>query len=387
MEETKDDSSSELAFPYELDYPVDFVPDSGVSPTSVRFSVGDARYRPFFNNLTIQSTAGAGDCQFWSFAQSLNAYTGIARDALQTRCDAFNLTLGAITARQLRELAFAPVLLNKPSNRYMLEFWRNDSENESLAAFLRTKSLDALDQSDVDALFTICMHSASTWGNELTLTVLERLLGVWVDVFTRDADKLAARSMPPPSTPIVYIAMRLTHMHYETVVVSVEDGYVSAWAPSEVPETIRALHRAHYTQADAPAFLRMEEAWLAAAEPVPAVTARADEDLVVAVIEWKIRARATFARPLTPNAAWSGYGNGSPLPLNYTMVSEDEDDDDDAATIQDMVPVDGGWQEPCTVPHMNVSRLQCGMLINSSSLCAPGDNALRIPFGAPIVLE
>ena len=351
-------------------------------------------YEDFGDALKVQLTPGAGDCQYHALAQSLNAYEGCAKRALAQRCAALGLTLGTITAAALRQLAYCIVLLNKPANRGILEYWRNSGDNLALSTLLKSKSLDALSAADLRDLYRVCMRGQVTWGDELTLSFLEAYLDVWVDVFTADPTVLAARSPVLSSrvqhVPLVYVAMRLKHLHYETVVhaAALGEAYTTAWAVTELPAALVTAHRLKYSQADAPAFLSLPDAFLQAGWTF--TTPAADLTDVLAALQVakdvalaessNMRLDFSFARPASP------YVRAFPAEDDFCEDDTGSVDEDDLPDAADMFTAEGGWQEPCTVPQTCVARLQCGLrIVSNDEPSRAALNTLHVPFMAPVL--
>ena len=309
-----DDSSGGSAIVYS--YPEY---ESGVHTARVSSMRPAAHLREF----VTCGCAGDGDCQFSAVAQALNAYDGPVRAELGAHLDTLKLALGRIAALDLREAVCMLFLVDTPLLLPYLEHWKRQPIEctNAASAFLQHRRLDTMTASDRTQLFTMLMRRSCCWGDDVTLALLERALRVRIDVFTPTGTLIKREeTFAPDFVPIVFVALQLTMMHYETLAVMLPDGnVVSAWAARHVPRMIIDANRALF--APGTAFRTVFDAWIgvpadgvdsadSSASTLPrALTTHVDDDtaaLVDAAMtvlnEYHVALAATRkrTRPVTP---------------------------------------------------------------------------------------
>jgi hypothetical protein len=290
---------------------------------------------PELPDLYLQSNQAGGDCQFWAFAQSLNAYSGVAVEQLRHHFSSLGLDLGFITNVDLRALAYKMFLLPHPELDTHLHHWKLMASDPSLAGvydhalFLKDKRIDLLTRDDRKHLFTTLMNPVVTWGDETSLMILEKLLRVRVDVIT--GTYLQTRDVKDTSQePLIYIAMNLQFQHYESVVHNKDAVYCTAWSKPEIPDVIVQLHRNHCSTAVQP-HIRMDAEWI---------------DSMAAALQ--------LSSAVIPDTFLLHYKACSQVDFTMTDILRPAE--------EAMLDADGGWQHPGDMLDV-VHMLQCGLRV------------------------
>jgi hypothetical protein len=388
--------------------------------------VSSVRPAAYLKEFVTCSCAGDGDCQFSAVAQALNAYEGPVRAQLVAHLSVLKLTLGRIAALDLREAVCMLFLVDTPLLLPYLEHWKRQpcESTNAASAFLQHRRLDTMTQNERTQLFTMLMRRSCCWGDDVTLALLERVLRVRIDVFTPAGTLIKREELfAPDFVPIVFVALQLTMMHYETLAMMLSNGaVVTAWAAAHVPRAI--IDANHALFAPGTAFRTVFDAWTGAlqtsddAVSAPrALTSHIDDDsaalvdaATTALSEYHVALAATRkrTRPSTPfgssNAAgrkltWSmanltypepgGHGHYADkyksTPVSPVAMSRDDapevfDEfsafcadggdrdghvDDAAAAEAERIVADGGYQWMGATPLTRVAFLQCGAAVYS----------------------
>jgi hypothetical protein len=317
-----------------------------------------------------------GDCQFWAFAQALNGYAGLKLEELKEHLKTFHLSLGRITAGELRELTYMLFLLPFPELDECLTKWRLYSMDAAMqdayhhARFLQNKRIDSLSAKDRAKFFYNILNDAhQTWGDETSLMILERLLHVRVDVLTNGYLQIRDQCHPAHFQPIVYIVMNLSLQHYECVLQQSPENPrpQSAWAAAELPPAIVALHRAH-CHAAKDAYINLVEGDKPCLLPPPAENCMlAHYAACQAILTADSTSRGSDSSVVFPDAP----------PFAETGL----------ASVLKTVEADGGTQHPGRMGTA-VTRLQCGLAICQTPLpempaMSPHAIPNRVPYANP----
>ena len=304
--------------------------------------VSGVRPAAYLKEFVTCGCAGDGDCQFSAVAQALNAYEGPVRAELAGHLTALKLTLGRIAALDLREAVCMLFLVDTPLLLPYLEHWKRQpcESTNAASAFLQHRRLDTMTHNERTQLFTMLMRRSCCWGDDVTLALLERVLRVRIDVFTPTGTLIKREEMFAPGfVPIVFIALQLTMMHYETLATMFMPSgeVVAAWAAAHVPRAI--IDANHALFAPGTAFRAVFDAWtgcapqtsddgnvVAAASTPRALTSHVDDDTAAlvdaattALNEYHVTLAATRkrTRPSTP----FGSSNNTGRKLTWSMAN------------------------------------------------------------------
>jgi len=311
--------------------------------------------------LLLLANEAGGDCQFLALAQSLNQYSGLELPRLRERLAAFGVEAGKVTGADLRVLAFVGFLAPLPELDAHLRQWKEWSQDPSMEGTFNhgrylTKRVGAMTADDRHGFLSVLMDRLTTWGDETSLMVLERLLRLRVDVLTGRYLQARDHSRGDCEEPLVFTCMNLSAQHYEAVVAEV--GGLGAWARTELPEVLVHLHRTHCASSDH-AYLRMSPEWL--------------EGSASSCME-----REAPVDPIVPHVLAC---------LRLLEARPVEARKPPQAAQEEAVEALGGWQY-AGYQHSHVSRLQCGLPVQSPEAPAVEEESIprgpRWPGAAPI---
>jgi hypothetical protein len=203
---------------------------------------GPISHPPMTGMLDVVENAGGGDCLFHSLRDGLVNYDGVGRRAVNDRLHRLGLPSDAsLTATHLRQAAYTVLLGSTPEidallGQWLLLYSAMPAELPQVAC-IAGKSPGSLQPLDRANLFLACMQ-CSTWGDEGTLVILERLLNIRVMVFANGIMQVRAFGEHGSRfKPIVYLAVDLRGNHYRGVTYRANgsDRVQWAFAESELP--------------------------------------------------------------------------------------------------------------------------------------------------------
>ena len=286
--------------------------------------------------LTALPVLADGDCQFSSVAAALNCEAYLPPGAAARVRAVFGPgAVGKLTGPILRAAVYCLFLADgHPEALALLDRWVTSGDNAGVKRFLAGRPAAALKPHDLAALYHTVLLDKATWGDEVTLMLLERLLGVCALV-VQGAGHVPVMREPPVEKPLAFIALRLRFNHYD---------------PLSDTETGRLVWGGHE---DVPGPL-----W-AAAKQVGAVLPpgwpAAQPDLPPPMAAWWDAASAAAAAAAASTAAGPAAAAMETVSVSYPLPTDAPSRPPDV-----MLDADGGLVEPDANVDM-VLMLQCSM--------------------------
>ena len=205
---------------------------------------------PPMYQLRVHPTPADGSCMFHAVVDCLKRYNGIKAPDFAARLRDLGLPeVQDLSAGQLRLLVYSVFLVPGEDTDSWLASWQMmfavDPAEYGHAAVLSGKTIPAdLTSADRAALVSSCLRP-TTWGDETALVILELLLGLRIMVITNNRMQTRPNAYGD-FVPELYILLRLSHHHYESV--SWTDGTTGrslwAFAEAELPNVyVQLAHR------------------------------------------------------------------------------------------------------------------------------------------------
>jgi hypothetical protein len=201
--------------------------------------------------LHTQPNDGRGDCLFQAVAQALNGYKGVATPAAVAHFKMLGLGFGAVTATQLRTLVYMLFLVKNKETDGVLDTWKmlKGVDGALSAEFGQVRVLpsgvpaDQLTPAHRTRLFRACMDKRVCWGDETALEFMERLLCIRCFVVAnKTLQTRALGNYPADFRPLLYVALGLAHVHYQSVLWTDAFGREhGAFAEQEIPDVFLFL--------------------------------------------------------------------------------------------------------------------------------------------------
>ena len=197
-------------------------------------------------SLWTQPNDGNGDCLFTAVAQALNAYDGVAKPAASEHFRRLGLRFGHVSAKQLRTLVYVLFLVPHVETDNILDAWKMvravggamSAEYAQVRALPAGKAAADLSHRDRLLFFRACMDRRTCWGEETALEFMERVLCIRCLVVAGKALQTRALGNYPDSfRPLLYVALGLSHVHYQSVLWTDRAGREhGAFAEQEIPD-------------------------------------------------------------------------------------------------------------------------------------------------------
>lgn len=200
-------------------------------------------------DLRIWPTPSDGSCMFHAVAYCLSQYRGVLHGELRDRLRGLGMPAAEeLTAAHLRALVYTLFLVPGEDTDLWLTKWQMmysvDPREYAHAAVLAGKVIAELTPHDRLTLVRQCLK-LTTWGDEISLVILELLLGLRIMVLADN--RMQTRPNAYGSFyPDLYLVLRLSAGHYEAVYWSstASGRSVSAFAECELPGILVTLaHR------------------------------------------------------------------------------------------------------------------------------------------------
>ena len=313
---------------------------------------------------------GGGDCLFYAICHALVTYSGSAAERLRTQLQAVGLNVPAVTATELRRMAYSLFLLPNLETDEIMARWQAmvtvDPElavEYGQARCLIGKDIGALSVADRTQFFVACMDPRITWGDEFTLYFLERLLQIRCMVLYNGTVQLRQYGNHGDDfSPIVYVLLQLHGSHYEAVV----DGSArSAFARAEIPAYALALVRRDCHTA--------KEGYINLADDgssVPLLPSASEQcvrlqrhymDCKTVADTVQLPERQVLSSAIPRYAAYNDDVDAD-MVLDADMNTEADADAKASASASGttLVDLNGSYIPYAVMPH-TISRLQCGM--------------------------